>query len=93
MKFNDFCQTLASGEGVLVFTSASGRCIAGEPAYRCGSGELGKTFVTIKTENGKKLRVRNCFGKAVICGEYGKRYLIGSLGRMETGEFVYSGIC
>lgn len=95
MKFAEFIEQVKDN-GVLVARVSSGRSFCGETArfvrHNFASGYHPES-VTIETESGKRLRVNDVYGKAVIAGKLGKEHFVASVERMDSEDFFKSAIC
>lgn len=92
MKFAEFIEQVKDN-GVLVARVSSGHSFCGEKARfirrNFASGYHMET-VTIETENGKRLRVKDVYGKAVIVGE--PECFVASVERMDSESFFRNAI-
>lgn len=83
MKFNEFVAE-TQDNGILVARVASGHSFCGEKAEVV---KVSDSYVTVKTESGKRLRVDDVYGKAAIAGKYGKECFVAPVSRMEDENF------
>lgn len=94
MRFDEFIEHVKDN-GVLVARVSSGRRFCGETArfvrHNFASGYHPES-VTIETESGRRLRVNNVYGRAVIAGKLGKEHFVASVERMDSEGFFTNAI-
>lgn len=83
MKFAEFIEK-AQDEGILVARVSSGRSFCGEPAEFKGITPSGN--VKLETESGKRIRVKDVYGKAVACGK-AKDFMLMDISCMGDDNF------
>lgn len=88
MTFIEFINE-AQDNGVLVARASSGHSFCGETAALVSVGDV---FATIRTESGKRLRVKDVYGKAEIAGKYGRYYFVANVERMSSDNFFENSI-
>ena len=89
MKFAEFIEQVQDN-GVLVARVSSGHSFCGETAHLV---KVGDSFATIETESGRRLLVRDVYGKAAIAGKLGKDYFVASVERMASENFFKNATC
>lgn len=88
MEFAEFIEQVQDN-GVLVARVSSGHSFCGETAQLV---KVGDDFATIETESGKRLRVKDVYGKAVIAGKLGKEHFVANVERMASEDFFENAI-
>lgn len=89
MKFAEFIEQ-AQDNGILVARVSSGHSFCGEAARLV---KVGDDFATIETESGKRIRVKDVYGKAIISGKLGKEHFVANVERMASDNFFKNAIC